>query len=130
MDSNVEPNYECILKLVKKAWKKPLKIEMYYDSMNERPINANISVALKACVTTQYYFLYGPTEVVRPYKKIELPIAFLTSMHNSWVNRCRVRVKSNLASVFFFKPKNKGWREYGYNDHTNFKNVGISNGEA
>lgn len=72
-------------KLIRKAWDKPMKARKFYKCLKKRDISTNIATALKACLCIQYYFLYGPYEVFQPYKKSDLPLVLLSSMHTSWL---------------------------------------------
>ena len=64
-----------------------MKISKFYKNIRERRIDVNIIIALKACITIEYYFLYGPYDVVKPYKNIDLPRIVLKYIHESWYNQ-------------------------------------------
>ena len=96
-DIDAEPEYTNISKLILKAWKKPMKILKFYDCLQKRPTTFNIIVALKACITMQYYFLYGPIDAIQPYKNADIPLIVLTGVHTSWVNNCKARIEKGVV---------------------------------
>lgn len=89
LDEDSQPDYAFVAKLLKETWEDPAgKIAKFYESLQERDLLGNVVVALKACTLLQYYFLYGPTEVVRPPGDPERPILILNDMAASWTKAC------------------------------------------
>lgn len=95
--SNTEPDYNSISKLIRKAWKKPLKIIKFYKAVRERPLSSSITVALKACITIQYYFLYGPQDIFLPYKNTDIPDVVFKSMLSEWPKLSKEAQKKEVA---------------------------------
>ena len=91
--NSAEPDYMSIAKRIRKAWKKPMKIFKFYKNLLDRSINTKNLVALKSCITMQYYFLYGPKDVLHPYKNIEATGVLLEEMHKKW---SKTNINTNL----------------------------------
>jgi len=85
-DSNEEPNYKCMMELIKKAWEKPKKINKFYKSLQNCNKKANVFCILKSCIVLQHYFLYGPTSVFQPKENEKLPQTVLNNLAKQWPN--------------------------------------------
>lgn len=95
-NSNEEPNYESMMKLIKKAWEKPAKISKFYKSVQTRNAKPNLLCILKTCVVLQYYFLYGPAAVFHGAEN--LPLAVLEGLAKNWPSAYSACLKQ-LAEV-------------------------------
>jgi len=87
-------------KLIRKVWMNPMKAVRFYKYLKKRDITSNIIITLQACLSIQYYFLYGPYEVHQPYKHSEVPIAILSLINTTWS-----QILKKHSKVFFIKEK-------------------------
>jgi len=88
------------MKLVKKAWAEPGRVNEFYDCVQQKNTVPNIRVMLKTCVAIQYYFLCGPHEVLEPNNGPNLTQNVLTLLYNKWITGYKSTLRQTAEVIY------------------------------
>jgi hypothetical protein len=96
IDNENESDCSSIMKLVKKAWAEPERVNEFYNCVQQKNAVASIRVMLKSCIAIQYYFLCGPHEVLEPNGNLNITQNVLTLLYNKWITGYKSTLRQTM----------------------------------